>query len=77
MVPPSLMMPSTRSSVSGFRVAFHQALPALREADNFIAVIQQAQDGPANSRVQAGAVPAAGQHTDLHVCLMSSVFVSV
>ena len=51
--------------------AFHQTSPALREADDLVAVVQAAQDRAPNGRVQAGAVPAAGQHTDSHVSCVS------
>ena len=74
MVPPRGRMPRTSGDAQRHGQALERALPAVAEPDELVAVDPDAlaDDGP-DDRVQAGAVAAAGQHSDAHAASLQTL----
>ena len=67
MVPPRGRMPRTSGTPSGAAVALQRAAPAVSIADELVPVLPGAlADDRPDHRVEAGAVAAAGEHSDPH-----------
>ena len=67
MVPPRGRMSWQSLGAEGHDIAFHDARPAVAEADDLVAVLALTLGGDgANDRVQPGAVASAGQDSHTH-----------
>src|SRR5713101_8467781 len=61
---------SDRVEIEGHALVVDQAAPAFLEADEFVFVSEDAfAHHGADHGIQAGTIPTAGQHTNLHVSL--------